>query len=158
MAAAPFSKKVHLGVEDVRDLAALVLDRGLQAERPPGSHDDGSGDDADIILRPPKIDALLASRACRSAIMIGRWLNRGQMKRVLSALARLHQPWNCPHGRPTLRHLVDIRHIVVADAGTMSAISGSLSSDSMESQTDAANDPGLEGRNSESNDMVGASA
>lgn len=23
-------------------------------------------------------------------------------------LAGLEQPWNCPHGRPTLRHLVDL--------------------------------------------------
>lgn len=64
------------------------------------------------MVRPPKIEALLASRACRSAIMIGRWLKRDQMRRVLSGLARLHQPWNCPHGRPTLRHLVDVRQVL----------------------------------------------
>ena len=48
---------------------------------------------------------MLASRACRSSIMIGRALKRRTMEAVLGNLAGLHSPWNCPHGRPTMRHL-----------------------------------------------------
>ena len=48
---------------------------------------------------------MLASRACRSSIMIGRSLNQAQMCRVLQKLSGLEQPWNCPHGRPTMRHV-----------------------------------------------------
>ena len=48
---------------------------------------------------------MLASRACRSSIMIGRALDAPVMKRILARLAELEAPWNCPHGRPTMRHL-----------------------------------------------------
>lgn len=48
---------------------------------------------------------MLASRACRSSIMIGRALDAPAMRRILSRLAQLDAPWNCPHGRPTMRHL-----------------------------------------------------
>lgn len=48
---------------------------------------------------------MLASRACRSSIMIGRALSREEMQRVLGRLADLRAPWNCPHGRPTMRHV-----------------------------------------------------
>lgn len=27
---------------------------------------------------------------------------------ILERLADLKSPWNCPHGRPTMRHLVDL--------------------------------------------------
>jgi DNA mismatch repair protein PMS2 len=48
---------------------------------------------------------VLASRACRSAIMVGRALRHGEMVRELRNMVGLDQPWNCPHGRPTMRHL-----------------------------------------------------
>jgi DNA mismatch repair protein PMS2 len=48
---------------------------------------------------------MLASRACRSSIMIGKALNRGTMQLILEHLSQLQSPWNCPHGRPTMRHL-----------------------------------------------------
>lgn len=48
---------------------------------------------------------MLASRACRSSIMIGKALKRRTMEGILGHLAELQSPWNCPHGRPTMRHL-----------------------------------------------------
>lgn len=27
---------------------------------------------------------------------------------IVEHLADLESPWNCPHGRPTMRHLVDL--------------------------------------------------
>eukprot|EP01035_Chromulina_nebulosa_P022542 gene22542-29191_t len=33
------------------------------------------------------------------------------MKTVVSQLSELEQPWNCPHGRPTVRHLLDMAQI-----------------------------------------------
>jgi len=60
------------------------------------------------VPRPHKVWQLLACRACRGAIMIGRALKVSDMERVLRNLSGLEQPWNCPHGRPTMRHLADV--------------------------------------------------
>ena len=57
--------------------------------------------------RLPKLLQMFASRACRSAIMIGDHMTVPEMKLVVKKLHGIEQPWNCPHGRPTLRHLVD---------------------------------------------------
>lgn len=56
-------------------------------------------------VRPARVAALLASRACRSSIMIGRALDGAAMRRVLEHLSGLKSPWICAHGRPTMRHL-----------------------------------------------------
>ncbi|KAJ2799049.1 ATP-binding mismatch repair protein [Coemansia guatemalensis] len=48
---------------------------------------------------------MFASRACRKSIMIGGPLSTAQMRSVVSNLSGLDHPWNCPHGRPTMRHL-----------------------------------------------------
>ncbi|KAJ2359137.1 ATP-binding mismatch repair protein [Coemansia sp. RSA 2618] len=48
---------------------------------------------------------MFASRACRKSIMIGDPLGTAQMKNVVHHLSELDHPWNCPHGRPTMRHL-----------------------------------------------------
>jgi len=37
--------------------------------------------------------------------MIGKTLTHKQMSRVVKHLGELDKPWNCPHGRPTMRHL-----------------------------------------------------
>ncbi len=65
---------------------------------------DGGGRGGSI-PRPSRVRAMLASRACRSSIMIGRALEQREMTRILAHLAGLAAPWNCPHGRPTMRHV-----------------------------------------------------
>lgn len=52
-----------------------------------------------------RVRDMLASRACRTSIMIGAPLSRQQQGRILARLAELAAPFNCPHGRPTMRHL-----------------------------------------------------
>lgn len=47
---------------------------------------------------PKKVYSMLASRACRASIMIGRDLDRKTMNKVVNNLATLESPWNCPHG------------------------------------------------------------
>lgn len=97
LAAIPFSKQRQFGVEDVKELASMLAADPYMARR---------GD-----VRLPKIKYMLASRACRTAIMIGDPLKRDAMRRVVHGMAVLDQPWNCPHGRPTMRHLVDMAHV-----------------------------------------------
>lgn len=57
------------------------------------------------LLMVCRVRAMLASRACRTSIMIGKALQKQTMYTILEHLSVLHSPWNCPHGRPTMRHL-----------------------------------------------------
>ncbi|CAK4651596.1 unnamed protein product [Aphanomyces euteiches] len=91
----PFSKQTQWGVDDVRELVSLLL----ESPNTPAT------------IRLPKTLAMFASRACRSAVMIGKALKRDEMQKIVLQLAELEQPWNCPHGRPTMRHLVDLSEI-----------------------------------------------
>ena len=59
-------------------------------------------------IRPTRTTAMLASRACRKSVMIGTTLNNQQMSRIIKHMSSMNNPWNCPHGRPTLRHLATI--------------------------------------------------
>jgi len=86
----PMSKTTTFDVNDIHELASLLTDQ-LSPD-----------------ARLPKLRAMFASRACRMSIMIGKPLTRHQMTKVVRNLATIEQPWNCPHGRPTMRHLVDI--------------------------------------------------
>ena len=60
-------------------------------------------------LRPQKVYKMLANRACRQSIMVGRDLEMKTMRRVVNNLATIESPWNCPHGRPTLRFLKKLK-------------------------------------------------
>jgi len=98
----PFSKHTLFGVGDVHELIASLADGEVPGGAP--------------VCRLPKLRDMYASRACRSAVMIGTALERHKMRQLVSQLAALDQPWNCPHGRPTLRHLVDLRALAATDA------------------------------------------
>jgi len=51
---------------------------------------------------------VLASKACRRAIMFGDTLSVTQCQALLEELARCEQPLQCAHGRPTIAPLVDL--------------------------------------------------
>ncbi len=94
----PFSKHTVFGASDVHELVALLAEA-------PGQP-----------CRLPKLRSMFASRACRSAVMIGTPLDMTKMTTLTRQLATLDQPWNCPHGRPTLRHLVDVEQLAATPA------------------------------------------
>ncbi|KAF1751505.1 hypothetical protein GCK72_018059 [Caenorhabditis remanei] len=60
------------------------------------------------MYRPVRIRNIFASKACRKSVMIGKPLDQREMTRIIRHLAKLDQPWNCPHGRPTIRHLATL--------------------------------------------------
>lgn len=61
-------------------------------------------------IKCSKIRSICAMKACRSLIMIGQTLSQSTMEHVVQNLATLNKPWNCPHGRPTMRHLVELNN------------------------------------------------
>ncbi|KAF3052280.1 hypothetical protein E8E11_001517 [Didymella keratinophila] len=91
----PMSKEVTFTPTDLEELLALVMDN------PPSS----STSTSPYIPRPSKVRKLLASRACRSSVMIGKTLQNAQMKNIVKHMGSMDKPWSCPHGRPTMRHL-----------------------------------------------------
>ncbi|GAW79147.1 DNA mismatch repair protein PMS1 [Plasmodium gonderi] len=57
--------------------------------------------------RPQKVWRILASKACRNAIMVGKTLNVAEMIKIKKKLSVLKNPWNCPHGRPTIKYIIN---------------------------------------------------
>ncbi|KAK8233167.1 DNA mismatch repair protein-like protein pms1 [Phyllosticta capitalensis] len=93
-------------VKDLEELIVLVGEMGgSTSTSTPGSRNSTK---STSIPRPTKVRKSLAMRACRSSIMIGRHLSGRQMRRVVDALGDIDKPWNCPHGRPTMRHLAGL--------------------------------------------------
>jgi DNA mismatch repair protein PMS2 len=101
--AIPYSKNITFGVEDLKDLISTLGDN--HGECSVASSYKTSKTDS---ICPSRVRAMLASRACRSSVMIGDPLRKNEMQKIVEHLADLESPWNCPHGRPTMRHLVDL--------------------------------------------------
>jgi len=108
----PFSKSTTFGMDDVTQLCTLLSDAG--GGEIMNSDEMGTADAEDRAprapshlrnLRIPKLRAMFASRACRSSVMIGTALQRVKMRKLVRNMGTMSHPWNCPHGRPTMRHL-----------------------------------------------------
>ena len=107
----PISHNYTFSTRDLEELIALLADSPSSHTRHhPQDHNNITNitDSYNYISRPSKIRSLLASRACRSSIMIGKSLTKAQMRGLVGRMGRVEKPWNCPHGRPTMRHLVDL--------------------------------------------------
>lgn len=91
----PLSKEVVFGVRDLEELIVLLSETATQS--------------TDIYIpRPTKVRNMFAMRACRSSIMVGKNLTSRQMEKVVRNMGTIDKPWNCPHGRPTMRHLMSL--------------------------------------------------
>ncbi|KIW00158.1 uncharacterized protein PV09_08334 [Verruconis gallopava] len=91
----PMSREVTFSLSDLEELLALLAEHSENAR----------GD----VPRPSKVRKMFAMRACRSSIMVGKTLTNKQMEKVVRHMGELDKPWNCPHGRPTMRHLFSVR-------------------------------------------------
>ena len=92
----PMSREVTFDITDLEELIALL------AESP-------SSSSSEIVPRPSKVRRMLAMRACRSSVMIGKTLTLKQMGALVRKMGEIDKPWNCPHGRPTMRHVCGLR-------------------------------------------------
>ncbi|KAI2781926.1 DNA mismatch repair protein MutL [Daldinia loculata] len=87
----PLSRETTFSLADLEELISILTD-----------HQSTS---ANSIPRPSKVRKMFAMRACRSSVMIGKSLTLKQMEKLVRHMGELDKPWNCPHGRPTMRHL-----------------------------------------------------
>ncbi|ORY23204.1 hypothetical protein BCR39DRAFT_501064 [Naematelia encephala] len=94
LTAMPVSKETVFDFKDLEQLLHLLSD----SSRPSGT-----------MVRCTKARSMFAMRACRKSVMIGKSLNKGQMTQLVRNMGTIDQPWNCPHGRPTMRHLTKIQ-------------------------------------------------
>ncbi|KAL6237334.1 hypothetical protein BDW75DRAFT_86508 [Aspergillus navahoensis] len=94
----PLSKEVVFDLRDLEELIAILSETSTSNTTDPGVD----------IPRPSKVRKMFAMRACRSSIMIGKTLTQRQMERVVRDMGSIDKPWNCPHGRPTMRHLFSL--------------------------------------------------
>ncbi|KAK9393142.1 mismatch repair endonuclease PMS2 [Crotalus adamanteus] len=86
----PTSKNWTFGPQDIEELIFMLSDS-------PG-----------IMCRPSRVRQMFASRACRKSVMIGTALTASEMKKLITHMGEIEHPWNCPHGRPTIRHLANL--------------------------------------------------
>ncbi|CAK7348293.1 unnamed protein product [Dovyalis caffra] len=84
--AVPFSKNITFGVEDVKDLISTLADS--QGECSIISR--YKMDTADSVC-PSRVRAMLASRACRSSVMVGDALGRNEMQKLPLSLLKTAQ-------------------------------------------------------------------
>ncbi|XP_026316783.1 mismatch repair endonuclease PMS2 isoform X2 [Hyposmocoma kahamanoa] len=95
----PMSKNWIFGKEDIEELLFMLRESPTEC------------------CRPSRVRAMFASRACRKSVMIGTALSKVDMKKLVDHMAEIDQPWNCPHGRPTIRHLVNLAMIQTKISG-----------------------------------------
>ncbi|POI35762.1 hypothetical protein CIB84_000485 [Bambusicola thoracicus] len=86
----PTSKNWTFGPQDIDELIFMLSDC-------PG-----------VMCRPSRVRQMFASRACRKSVMIGTALNVQEMKKLVTHMGEIEHPWNCPHGRPTMRHIASL--------------------------------------------------
>lgn len=87
----PMSRETVFGVEDLEELIHLI-------HQNPGS----------MTVRCSKVRSMFAMRACRRSVMVGKALPTKAMEKIVRHMGELDKPWNCPHGRPTMRHLTTL--------------------------------------------------
>lgn len=92
----PMSREVTFDVTDLEELISLLT------EHP-------SSSSSENVPRPTKVRRMFAMRACRSSVMVGKTLTLKQMGALVRKMGEIDKPWNCPHGRPTMRHVCGLQ-------------------------------------------------
>ncbi|KAL4206497.1 DNA mismatch repair protein MutL, partial [Rhizopus microsporus] len=89
----PVTKRAMLDKKDISEIIHLL------SEHP------------DEMVRCSRNRAIFASMACHKAVRIGQPLTKSKMTTIIRHMGEIDQPWNCPHGRPTMRHLLSLSQL-----------------------------------------------
>lgn len=100
----PMSREVTFDTTDLEELITLLADSPHLSSATTLSLEKTHSN----VPRPSKVRRMFAMRACRSSVMIGKSLNKRQMQRLVGHMGEIDKPWNCPHGRPTMRHVLSL--------------------------------------------------
>ena len=112
--AAPNPAEAALGVVALRAVPLLLneqLGGGALLEYLHALEETGGGS----TQPPPAAQRVLASKACRRAVMFGTRLDVADAQRILAELARCELPFQCAHGRPTLAPLARLDALPVPE-------------------------------------------
>jgi DNA mismatch repair protein PMS2 len=105
----PMSREVTFDTADLEELIALLADSPALVGTATGDRWNSPAKSThSSIPRPSKVRRLFAMRACRSSVMIGKSLSKAQMTKLVRHMGEIDKPWNCPHGRPTMRHVLGL--------------------------------------------------
>ena len=95
-----FNRSASLTVADLIELIELIAGDLIELSGLQGA--------PHLLPRLRSVRAMFASKACRTAVMVGDSLTHSKMVEIVHSLSALDQPWNCPHGRPTLKHILSL--------------------------------------------------
>ena len=104
----PMSREVTFSIDDLEELIVLLAESPTSDLVPMSKSSFATLSPSKSVPRPSKVRKMFAMRACRSSIMIGKTLSVRQMDELIRHMGEIDKPWNCPHGRPTMRHLAGL--------------------------------------------------
>lgn len=92
---APIFESTVFGEEELKELLSMLMETHGPAK-------DAKNTDKSAMHLFTSLRKLIATKACRSSIMIGDILTQQQQESIVKKLSATTRPWNCPHGRPTI--------------------------------------------------------
>ena len=104
----PMSREVTFSIDDLEELIVLLAESPTSDLVSMSKSSFATLSPSKSVPRPTKVRKMFAMRACRSSVMIGKTLSGRQMDDLVRHMGEIDKPWNCPHGRPTMRHLAGL--------------------------------------------------
>ncbi|EDS44415.1 DNA mismatch repair protein pms1 [Culex quinquefasciatus] len=109
LVAKPFSKNWEFGKEDIDELIFMLQDAV-----------------PNTVCRPSRVRSMFASRACRKSVMIGKALTVAEMRRLVTHMGEIEQPWVRRNKKRLILDLLTILLTELSPRTTYDAAPGEL--------------------------------
>lgn len=76
LTATPMSSNYQFGKQDIDELLFILQE-----------------DSSSTVIRPSRVRAMFASRACRKSVMVGSALSKKDMRKLVDHMGEIDQPW-----------------------------------------------------------------